>query len=275
MQKSRLIEKLAELVNERKLPLVADVRDESAEDVRVVVEPAQPRRRPRCYDGIVVSLERSRNALSRQHERACRWRGAARGVARRRAQAMARSSPRRAAAPLAQTTRGDRASSRRARGHVAGLPQPRRGDPHHPRGGRAERLSDGALRVERRPGELHPGHAAALVAQARRDAAQARARGAREGAGRPLRHACRRTPAVEDHRGADPRHPEALRTGDQARAPPHHLRDAAGRLCGRPRGIAHRQGADHRRRVRQGLDSRAQRSRRRTRRRDPSRATTL
>jgi topoisomerase-4 subunit A len=39
VQKSRLIEKLAELVNERKLPLLADVRDESAEDVRIVLEP--------------------------------------------------------------------------------------------------------------------------------------------------------------------------------------------------------------------------------------------
>jgi topoisomerase-4 subunit A len=39
VQKSRLIEKIAELLNERKLPLVADVRDESAEDVRLVIEP--------------------------------------------------------------------------------------------------------------------------------------------------------------------------------------------------------------------------------------------
>ncbi len=39
VQKSRLIERLAELVVEKKLPLVADVRDESAEDVRVVLEP--------------------------------------------------------------------------------------------------------------------------------------------------------------------------------------------------------------------------------------------
>jgi topoisomerase-4 subunit A len=39
VQKSRLIEKLAELISERKLPLVADVRDESAEDVRIVIEP--------------------------------------------------------------------------------------------------------------------------------------------------------------------------------------------------------------------------------------------
>jgi topoisomerase-4 subunit A len=39
VQKSRLIEKIAELLNEKKLPLVSDVRDESTEDVRVVIEP--------------------------------------------------------------------------------------------------------------------------------------------------------------------------------------------------------------------------------------------
>jgi topoisomerase IV subunit A len=39
VQKSRLVEKLAELLNDKKLPLVADVRDESAEDVRLVIEP--------------------------------------------------------------------------------------------------------------------------------------------------------------------------------------------------------------------------------------------
>ncbi|MDB5652193.1 MAG: topoisomerase subunit, partial [Hyphomicrobiales bacterium] len=39
VQKSRLIEKIAELLNDKKLPLLADVRDESAEDVRVVFEP--------------------------------------------------------------------------------------------------------------------------------------------------------------------------------------------------------------------------------------------
>ena len=39
VQKSRLIEKIAELLNDKKLPLVADVRDESAEDVRIVIEP--------------------------------------------------------------------------------------------------------------------------------------------------------------------------------------------------------------------------------------------
>jgi topoisomerase-4 subunit A len=39
VQKSRLIEKCAELLTAKKLPLLADIRDESAEDIRVVLEP--------------------------------------------------------------------------------------------------------------------------------------------------------------------------------------------------------------------------------------------
>ena len=39
VQKGRLVERLAELINDKKLPLVADARDESAEDIRLVIEP--------------------------------------------------------------------------------------------------------------------------------------------------------------------------------------------------------------------------------------------
>ncbi|OAN58047.1 DNA topoisomerase IV subunit A [Magnetospirillum moscoviense] len=39
VQKSKVIEKIAELLTEKKLPLLADIRDESAEDVRIVLEP--------------------------------------------------------------------------------------------------------------------------------------------------------------------------------------------------------------------------------------------
>lgn len=39
VQKGRLIERIAELVSAKKLPLLADLRDESAEDIRVVFEP--------------------------------------------------------------------------------------------------------------------------------------------------------------------------------------------------------------------------------------------
>lgn len=37
--KSKLIEKIAQLLNEKKVPLLADIRDESAQDVRIVLEP--------------------------------------------------------------------------------------------------------------------------------------------------------------------------------------------------------------------------------------------
>ncbi len=39
VQKSKLIEKIAELISEKKLPILTDVRDESAEDMRIVLEP--------------------------------------------------------------------------------------------------------------------------------------------------------------------------------------------------------------------------------------------
>ncbi|USG60129.1 DNA topoisomerase IV subunit A [Sneathiella marina] len=39
VQKSKLIERIAELIQTKKLPFLADVRDESAEDIRLVLEP--------------------------------------------------------------------------------------------------------------------------------------------------------------------------------------------------------------------------------------------
>ena len=39
VQKSKLIEKLAELIQTKKVPILADVRDESADDIRMVLEP--------------------------------------------------------------------------------------------------------------------------------------------------------------------------------------------------------------------------------------------
>ncbi|MFZ5963967.1 DNA topoisomerase IV subunit A [Thalassococcus sp. BH17M4-6] len=39
VQKSKLVERLAELIQTKKVPILADVRDESAEDIRMVLEP--------------------------------------------------------------------------------------------------------------------------------------------------------------------------------------------------------------------------------------------
>ncbi|MBY6092006.1 DNA topoisomerase IV subunit A [Maritimibacter alkaliphilus] len=39
VQKSKLIEKIAELIQTKKIPILADIRDESADDIRMVLEP--------------------------------------------------------------------------------------------------------------------------------------------------------------------------------------------------------------------------------------------
>ena len=39
VQKSKLIEKIAELIQAKKIPILADVRDESADDIRLILEP--------------------------------------------------------------------------------------------------------------------------------------------------------------------------------------------------------------------------------------------
>ncbi len=56
VQKSRLIEKIAELLNDKKLPLLGDVRDESAEDIRIVLEP-----KVRTVDPLVMMESLFRN----------------------------------------------------------------------------------------------------------------------------------------------------------------------------------------------------------------------
>jgi topoisomerase-4 subunit A len=55
VQKSKLIEAIAELINDKKLPILADVRDESDEEIRIVLE---PRARTVDADTLVESLFR-------------------------------------------------------------------------------------------------------------------------------------------------------------------------------------------------------------------------
>lgn len=57
VQKGRLIERIAELVQAKKLPLLADLRDESAEDVRIVFEP-----RSRAVDPKLLMEQLFRNS---------------------------------------------------------------------------------------------------------------------------------------------------------------------------------------------------------------------
>ena len=78
VQKARLIEKIAELLEAKQLPLLADVRDECAEDIRVVLEPKSRTVDAGAADGIAVPADRARDAAPAQHERAVARHGAAR-----------------------------------------------------------------------------------------------------------------------------------------------------------------------------------------------------
>ena len=53
VQKSKLIEKLAELIQTKKVPILADVRDESADDVRIVLEPRSKNVEPDVLMGML------------------------------------------------------------------------------------------------------------------------------------------------------------------------------------------------------------------------------
>ncbi len=53
VQKSKLIEKLAELIQTKKIPILADVRDESADDIRVILEPRSKNVDPEVLMGML------------------------------------------------------------------------------------------------------------------------------------------------------------------------------------------------------------------------------
>ena len=138
VQKAKLIEQIAQLLEEKKLPLLGDVRDESDENDPPGAGTAHPRRRAGSADGDGVPRHRAGNAFPAQHERAGRDAHAAGDVAGRGAARLARSSARGAGAPHTPSPGGDRPAHRGAGRLSAGLSQPRRGDPHHPQRGRAE-----------------------------------------------------------------------------------------------------------------------------------------
>jgi topoisomerase IV subunit A len=62
VQKSKLIEKLAEVIQLKKVPLLADVRDESADDIRIVLEPRSRTVEPEM---LMAALFRSTDLESR------------------------------------------------------------------------------------------------------------------------------------------------------------------------------------------------------------------
>jgi len=53
VQKSKLIEKIAELIQTKKIPILADVRDESADDIRMILEPRSKNVDPEVLMGML------------------------------------------------------------------------------------------------------------------------------------------------------------------------------------------------------------------------------
>ncbi len=124
VQKSKLVERLAELIQTKKVPILADIRDEIAEDVRMVLEPRAQERRSRRPDGDAVPQFGPRDTLQPEHERADR-RGDAQGLlAQGSAARLSRFPPRGAGAPLAAPDAKDRPPARGARRPDRRLPEP-------------------------------------------------------------------------------------------------------------------------------------------------------
>ncbi|MGV6800419.1 MAG: DNA topoisomerase IV subunit A [bacterium] len=64
VQKSKLIEKIADLIQSKKLPILTDVRDESAEDIRLVLEPKTQNIDPTMLMETVFKLTDLENRVS-------------------------------------------------------------------------------------------------------------------------------------------------------------------------------------------------------------------
>ncbi len=90
---------LAELIEHKKAPLLGDVRDESAEDIRAGARAQEPQRRARSADGEPVQALRPGDPLPDQHERAGRHGHAARHGAEGLSAGLPRPPPRGAGAP--------------------------------------------------------------------------------------------------------------------------------------------------------------------------------
>ena len=183
VQKAKLVERIAELINDKKLPLLGDARDESAETVRLVLEPKSRAIDPVRADGEPVPADRARDPLLAQHERAHARPGAGRAVAARRAEALAGAPPGGAGAALAVPPEEDRAPPGGARRLPDRLSQHRRGDPHRPLRGRSQGQAHQALQADRGAGRGDPQPAAEVAVAARGDRDQGRARQAQPRSG--------------------------------------------------------------------------------------------
>ena len=130
--KSRLVERIAELINARKLPLLGDVRDESAEDIRLVLEPKSRSVDAKRLDGGPVPGHRSGGAGAFEPECSGSRPGAGCVGFARRITGVPGSPPGGSGPPhTAPPGQGRRSVGSDVR-VSGGLLEPGRGHPHHP-----------------------------------------------------------------------------------------------------------------------------------------------
>ncbi len=254
--KARLVARIAELLLQKKLPLLADVRDESAEDVRLVLEP-----KSRSVDPVVL-MESLFKLTELETRVPLNMNVLSRGVVPN-------------VLGLRQVLREwldhrQVVLVRRSKYRLAKIDHRlevldgylivylnidkvikiiREKDEPKP-------ALDEGLQAHRRAGRSHPQHAAALLAQARGDGDQARAREPIQGAQGAEVAARLEGQAVEDHLGRDQIAERALRPEDRAWQAPHDLCRRARRRGDRARRGDDREGAGHYRPVGERLDPR-------------------
>ncbi len=132
VQKSKLIERLAELIQTKKIPIFGDVRDESAEDIRLVLEPRSKNVDPEVLMGMLfrnsdLEMRFSLNMnvlIDGRTPKVCSLKEVLRAFLDHRREVLLR----RVEAPDGQD-RPPVGSSGRLHHR---LPQPRPGDRHHP-----------------------------------------------------------------------------------------------------------------------------------------------
>ena len=170
-----------------------------------------PHRRPGGADGDDVPRDPARDPLPAQHERADRRPHAHGAGPEGGAAGLARPPQPGADPPLQPPPRRHPAQARGAGRLPGGVPEPRRGDPHHPRGGPPEARAGRRLHADGRAGRGHPEHAPALAAPLGGDgdpegAPRPGTRGARPARPAEVRHA-----TLEAHRRRDGGHPGQVR----------------------------------------------------------------
>ena len=230
VQKSRLIERIALLLEERKLPLLADVHDESTEKVRLVLEPKSRNVDPgmlmellfRSTD-LEIRVPLNLNVLDAEGTpRVMNLKEALLAFLDHRRVVLQRRSR---LAP-----RGDRPAGRDPQGLHDRLRQSGPGDPHHPPVRRRQGADDEEMAPDAEPGRRHPRHALARLAPAREEIAIRQELEDLADEDKELKHLLGdETPAMEAHRRGD--RPACARNS----GPPRCWADGAPSWASRPR----------------------------------------